>query len=148
MHFPSAKTFNYQNPEANELTSSPMTRIAEQNDIKRDSNRTKRTQNIIGRMDTVAGLTVAIEGDADATPQPGDGFTLICADDILDVLRREGMRKTGVSMERLIELVDHVEYSFWLNHRSWWYKVDEMEITKRYKGGDDANIGCFMYISV
>jgi hypothetical protein len=134
MDLPRAKAFNYQNPVALEMTTSPQRRIAEENDKKRDANRTKKTRNTILRMANVAGLEVDIEGQPDATPKPGDGFIMVPGDEIINVLSKEGMSKSGACLERFIELVDSDSFSVWFFFRSWWYRVAGCEVLKHYKG--------------
>jgi hypothetical protein len=130
-----AKKFNYLNPDAVEMTTSPRQRIAEANDIKRDVNRTKKTRAQIIKMANVAGLAVDVEGQPNATPKPGDGFILVPGDEIVDVLTKVGMSKPGACLERFVELVaDSIQYSVWVFFRSYWFRVADTEILKHYKG--------------
>jgi hypothetical protein len=111
--------------------------MAEQNDLKRDNNRNKRTRALITTMARTAGINVDIEGAPDTAPKPGNGFTVVDGDGAIQLLHREGASKAGVTIECIIEVIeDSDHYQFWVMHRQAWYRVREIEVTKRYKGND------------
>ena len=144
MTLPKARSFKYQNPTADELTTSPMVARAVERDLSRDERRHKKSRSSLAKAAAACGAAVMIEGEENGVllPKPQEGFVDVGIDDVMNLIVISSINV--VSLEKLIALTDDADYEFWVTLRNVWYKVKELEVIKKYKKQDEkvAVVSC------
>ena len=144
MTLPKARSFKYQNPTADELTTSPMVARAVERDLSRDERRHKKSRSSLAKAAAACGAAVMIEGEENGVllPKPQEGFVDVGKDDVMNLIVISSINV--VSLEKLIALTDDADYEFWVTLRNVWYKVKELEVIKKYKKQDEkvAVVSC------
>ena len=118
MTLPANKAFNYQNPQATEMTREPQLFLAQENDRRRDANRVKRTRRQISKMATVSGINVHVEDEREKLPEPGEGFVIVT-----DV--------NALSLDGILQNITDKSCQLWVKNRKVWTGVKSFEITKK-----------------
>ena len=78
-------------------------------------------------------------------PKPVEGFVDVGVDSAMNLISNGTDASKGVSLEKLIELVsDSEHYDFWMTLRNIWYRVSELEVTKKLKtkGNIASEVNC------
>ena len=144
MTLPKARPFRYQNPTADELTTSPMVARAVERDLSRNERRHKKSRSSLAKAAAACGAAVMTEGEENGVllPKPQEGFVDVGKDDAMNLIVISSINV--VSLEKLIVLTDDANYEFWVTLRNVWYKVRELEVIKKYKkqGEKVAVVSC------
>lgn len=135
MTLPKAKLFKYQNPTADELTTSPMLVSAVEKNRSRDERRHKKSRASLSAAAAACGATILIEGEDNGVvlPKPQDGFVDVGKDNAMKLI----VISDVVSLEQLIVGAEDDNYEFWVTVRNVWHRVNELEVTKKYKKHDE-----------
>ena len=78
-------------------------------------------------------------------PKPVEGFVDVGVDSAMNLISNGTDASKAVSLEKLIELVsDSEHYDFWMTLRNIWYRVSELEVTKKLKtkGNIASEVNC------
>lgn len=144
---PASKLFNYRNPVADELTADEFVANSEVRDQERDQRRKHSARKHLNHLANVVGANILIEGEEDGIllPKPVEGFVDVGVDSAMNLISNGADASKAVSLEKLIELVsDSEHYDFWMTLRNIWYRVSELEVTKKLKtkGNIASEVNC------